>query len=478
MRPRFALPFSVLLAALALLAAAASALAARSQLTYVEAPHQLLDSDPAPALDQIAATGADGVRLLLIWRRVAPSPEARRAPSFNATDPKAYPAGAWDRYDAAIDGARARGLKVHVTITGHTPRWATPSRHDGLTRPDAAAFGRFATAAGRRYRDKVTMWSIWNEPNLGKWLMPIARTASAAVYRELWLRAASGLRSAGVRAPILLGELAPLGNGQPQGTIAPLSFLRAMLCLDGRWRPVRVGGRRCARMAPDGISLHPYATRPGPFMRPHDGDSVTIGTLGRLTAALDKAAAAGALPRRLPIHLTEYGVQSFPDRRLGVPFGVQSDYRSIGERIAFLDPRVRSFSQYLLHDGYPSGDPWVFESGLLRWDGRAKPAWHGFRLPLVVTPARGGRRARLWGLVRAARAAGSVTISYRDRGRPWRTLGRRRHAADGYWSTTVATNPTRLWRVAWRAPDGATWTGSITRGWTRPWRRGMPDAYR
>lgn len=479
MRPRFALPFSVLLAVvLALLACSATALAARSQLTYVEAPHQLLDSDPTGALDEIAASGADGIRLLLVWRRVAPDPEARRAPVFNATDPKAYPEGAWNRYDAAIDGARARGLKVRVTITGHTPLWATPSRHDGLTRPDATAFGRFATAAGRRYRDKVTMWSIWNEPNLGKWLMPIAGDASAGVYRELFLRAVSGLRTAGVRAPVLLGELAPLGNRRVQGTIAPLRFLRAVLCLDANWAPVRVQGRRCARLAPAGVSIHPYSTGTGPFMRPaYDRDSVTIGTLGRLTAALDKAAAAGALPPRLPIHLTEYGIQSFPDRSVGVPFGVQSDYRSMGERLAFLNPRVKSFSQYLLIDDYPSGDGWVFESGLRRYDGRPKPSFFGFRLPLVVVPSAGGRTARLWGLVRPARRAGTVTLSYRDRGRPWRQLGRASHSGDGYWSRTVRTNPARLWRVSWRAADGTTWSGSFTRAWTKPWSRGTPDAY-
>jgi hypothetical protein len=474
-RRRFLLPCSLLLV---LLAPAATAFADRSQLTYVEAPAQLLDRDPSAALDEIAGLGADGIRLLLVWRRVAPRPEARRVPSFNATDPNAYPAGAWDRYDAAIAGARARGLKVHVTITGHTPRWATPA-HDGLTRPDAVAFGRFATAAGRRYRSQVTMWSVWNEPNLGKWLMPIANDASAAVYRDLYVHAASGLRTAGVRAPILLGELAPLGRRRAQGTISPLRFLRGVLCLDAQYQPVRVQGRRCPHMAPAGISIHPYSTRPGPFMTPlYDRDSVTIGSLGRLTSALDKAAAAGALPRRIPVHLTEFGVQSFPDRLVGVPLGVQSDYRSMAERIAFLNPRVKSFSQYLLNDDYPSGDPWVFESGLRPWDGPPKPAWHGFRLPLVVTPVSGGRRARLWGLVRAARGVGTVTISYRDRGRPWRTLGRQGYAADGYWSRTVASNPARLWRVSWKAPDGTTWSGSITRGWTGPWTPGMPDVYR
>ncbi|HEY4278943.1 MAG TPA: cellulase family glycosylhydrolase [Conexibacter sp.] len=457
----------------ALLAGTASANS--TQYTMVEAPNELLYSgSPDATLDQIKSLGADGIRIQMPWSQIAPSPTATRAPSFNATDPNAYPAGSWDRFDNAINGARARGLKVQVTLTGPAPAWATP-KHDGLTRPDPTAFGKFATAVGRRYGSKVAVWSVWNEPNLGKLLKPLysgKTLESAAVYRNLYLKAYTGLRNAGVRAPILIGELAPQYNpNRSVGTIAPLNFMRAVLCLDKSYR--RVKGTSCAKVPTQGFAIHPYSTQPGPFYIPLiDRDNVTIGVLSWLTTALDKAARAGAIPAKLPVYITEFGVQSFPDRKVGVPLPVQSDYRSIAERIAYENPRVKSFSQYLLHDDAPTGSYSAFESGLFPHIGDTpKPAFYGFRLPLVVVPVRGSRtRATLWGLVRPAKGAGSVSLQYSDtNGSSWKTLGSQRFSASGYWRRSVTTKPGRQWRVTWKASDGTAYQGSATHEWTRQW---------
>jgi hypothetical protein len=457
----------VLATCLAVLVPAAAAGASARQFTTVEAPAELLfAAAPEAALDTLDDLGADAVRIQLAWDLVAPDPDARSAPSFNATDPAAYPAAGWARYDRAIAAARARGLKVLLTITGGAPRWATAKKRDHLTRPSATAFGRFATAVARRYRTQVAWWSVWNEPNLGKLLKPLyegrtGRTlASTKIYRQLYLKAYAGLRGAGVSAPILLGELAPRKNSlRDNGTIAPLRFLRGVLCLDGRYRKA---GRGCARLPTQGLAIHPYTTATGPRFVPPDPDDVTIGVLARLVHALDRSAKAGALPRRLPIFVTEFGVQSYPDRRSGVSLAQQSDYRSIAERIAFSNRRVRSFSQYLLRDDDPRGGAFgAFESGLVLFDGRIKPSFEGFRLPLVVVPGRHGR-ATLWGLVRPAQGAGSVLVQYRDRGRGWRDLGSRPHARSGYWTRSVNSPRSRAWRVVWEGPDGTTHTGPAT----------------
>lgn len=448
---------------LALLLPAAAARADGSQFTTVEAPAELLfGGSPDAGLDQIEDLGATAIRLQVNWSLVAPSPDARRAPSFNQTDPNAYPAANWARYDAAIDGARARGLRVYLTLTGPAPRWATAAGRDHLTRPSASAFRRFATAVGRRYGAKVSWWSIWNEPNLGKLLKPIKGLASAAVYRQLYLQAYSALRSVHVTAPILIGELAPIGNGLPDvGTIHPLKFMRAVLCLDDRYRKAR----SCAKVPTQGFAMHPYTTAAGPFFAPANPDDVTIGVLPRLVHALDRAAGAGALPRHLPIYVSEFGVQSFPDHIAGVPLPTQSDYRSIGERIAWANPRVKSFSQYLLRDDRTiSGGFGAFESGLFLFrNGAAKPAYYGFRLPLVVAKGRGARVA-LWGLVRPAHGrAGSLTIQVRDRGRGWKRYAIQRYGASGYWRRGASTKPGRQWRVEWTDPaTGRAWDGSAT----------------
>jgi hypothetical protein len=461
----------VVVTCLALLVPSVAASADSRQFTTVEAPSELLfRGSPDAALDQIKDLGATAIRIQMSWSLVAPHATAKRAPSFNQTDPNAYPAGNWARYDAAIDGARARGLQVYLTLTGPAPKWATAAKKDYLTRPSATAFGKFATAAGRRYGAKVSWWSIWNEPNLGKLLKPVydpahprGRTlASPAIYRQLYLQAYAGLRAARVTAPILIGELAPRGNSlRDNGTIAPLKFLRAMLCLDDGYHKAR----SCGKVSTQGFAMHPYTTANGPHFVPPNADDVTIGVLPRLVKALDRAASAGALPSHLPIYASEFGVQSFPDRISGVPLPTQSDFRSIGEQMAWANARVVSFSQYLLRDDSSiNGGYGGFESGLFLFKGdKVKPAWYGFRLPLVVTKGSGGRVA-LWGLVRPAHGrAGSVEIQFKDRGRGWTKLAAQRYAGSGYWQRSATTKAGRQWRVLWTdSATGTAWAGSAT----------------
>ena len=453
----------VVMTGLALLVPSAAANANSKQFTTVEAPSELLNGSPGDALDEIQELGADAIRIQVSWRSLAPDADANKAPSFNATDPKAY--SGWERYDAAVDGARQRGIRVQVTIGGAAPDWAT-AKHDGLTRPDATAFGKFATAVARHFGSKVSWWSIWNEPNLGKFLKPIAKNESATVYRNLYLKAYSGLRSGGTRAPILFGELAPIGNSlRDIGTIRPLAFLRSALCLDKNYK--RAKGKRCAALPTQGLALHPYSTGAGPFLVP-PADNVTIGVLSRAVQALDKAAKAGAIARRTPIYITEFGVQSYPDKRVGVPLDVQSDYRSIAEYLAYSNSRVKSFSQYLLRDDGGTGREYGnFESGLFLNKGRkAKPALQSFRLPLVVIANRkSSAKATLWGLVRPGKKAhrgGTITIEYADKGKRFKKLATQRYSSSGYWKRAVATKKNRKFRVVWKATDGTTYVGPAT----------------
>jgi len=453
----------VVVTLIALLLPAAGAGASHSQFTMIEAPTEVLFSgSPDAGLSTIQDLGATAIRIQMNWSLVAPSAGSSHAPSFNQSDPNAYPAANWARYDAAIAGARARGLRVYLTITGAAPKWAT-AKHDGLTSPSASAFGRFATAVGRRYGSAISWWSIWNEPNLGKLLKPIKGLQSAKVYRQLYLQAYSGLRSARITAPILIGELAPIGNSFPSiGTIHPLQFLRAVLCLDSRWHK----SRSCARVPTQGLAMHPYTTQFGPFFHPLNPDDVTIGVISRAVAAVDRAARAGALPAHLPVYVSEFGVQSYPDRLVGVPLSTQSDYRSIGEHMAWSNGRVAGFSQYLLRDDISvGGATGRFQSGLFLYAGdKPKPSYYGFRLPLVVSRGHGSRVA-LWGLVRPAHGrAGTLTIQVADRGHHgWVKYATQRYGGSGYWTRSASTKPGRQWRVVWTDPaTGKVWDGSAT----------------
>jgi hypothetical protein len=449
----------LILPLLAALGLPAAAHASSRQVTTFEAPRELLSAATRDAtLDQITSFGVTRVRQLVYWRDFAPDPESRTKPSFDASDPNAYPADTWDSLDALIGAAKAHGVSVTLTLTGPVPKWATRAKQDNLTDPDAKEFGAFATAVGRRYGDAVATWSIWNEPNQPQFLLPQYRDgkpASPKLYRKLYQAAYAGLRStpANARDTILIGETSPRGNDH---IVHPLAFLRGMLCLDSKWRMAK----SCKALAADGYAHHAYTTSQGPRYKPANEDDVTIGVLARLVHALDKAAKAGALPAQLPIHLTEFGVQTTPDTISGVSLSRQAAYIAIAEHIAYVNPRVVAFSQYLMSDDPPRSSGYRyggFESGLIGADGKQKPAYQGFRLPLAVEAY--GSSDVLWGLVRPQRAHTRVTILRAPKGKAWRELKTLDTTVSGVYALKTTHHDGQRYRVRWTAPDGTTYTG-------------------
>ena len=457
MRSRLSLPV-VLLALLAAFPSAAPA--SSSQIMTFEAPGELLEPGTRErTLEEIRALGVDRVRALVYWRDFAPAPRSKRKPAFDAADPNAYPAGRWSRLDGLFDAAAARGISVQLTLTGPVPRWATRAKRDNLTDPSPKEFQAFATAVGRRYGDRVGLWSIWNEPNHPQFLRPQfvrGRAASPRLYRRLYLAGQRGLRASGNGGDrLLFGETAPRGTPR---VVAPLAFLRGALCLSRSYR--RRGA--CGRIKAQGYAHHAYTTRAGPRFRPPDRDDVTIGVISRLTRALDRAGRAGAIGRGLGVYLTEFGIQSSPDP-LAVSLARQAEFLAIAEHMAYVNPRVRSFSQYLLRDDRPrrgsrserySG----FESGLRRSDGRAKPAYAAFRLPLAVENY--GRSDVLWGRVRPLAGRTQVTILVSRRpGRPFRELRTLATSGRGVFGLRARHRKGQRYRVRWAAPDGRVWLG-------------------
>lgn len=456
-----------LLLTLALLAALpATAHAAKDQITTFEAPRDLLDAGSRPAaLAELESLGVKHLRVVLYWKNVAPSPDARVRPDFDAVDPAAYN---WNQYDALLDAAKERGWTVLLTLSGPVPRWATNGARDTVTRPSPNEFRKFVTAAAARFGDRVRSWSIWNEPNHPQFLQPQydkrKRPVSPKVYRNLYAAALRGLEDAGDTKPVLFGETAPVGTGK---VVAPLTFIRQALCLSNRYK--RVGS--CKKLRIDGVAHHAYTRKSGPYFVPDSRNDVTIGVLGRLTSALDKAGRAGVVRKSMPIHLTEFGIQSYPDKVVGVPEQRQEEYRAISEKIAWDTKRVASFSQYLLRDDRPiAGAPAIaryagFESGLRTSDGKAKLSLSGFRLPLVAR--RDGSRVQLWGLIRPGQGMRTAELQVRDGG-GWKRLATVTTNARGYWSLRSSYRKNRQWRVRWQAPDGTLRTGAPTRAYKRP----------
>ncbi len=455
----------LLLVLIAPLALATGAHASSKQVMTFEAPRELLsDADRDRTLDQIKAFGVDRIRVLMYWSSIAPAPRRAARPAFDATDPGAYPQSGWGRYDNLMQAARARGIEVYVTLTGPAPRWATKRKRDNLTYPSGAEFQAFATAAGRRYGEQVAIWSVWNEPNQPQFLKPQfrrGRPASPAIYRRLYQGARKGLEASGNgQDTILLGETSPRGNSR---IVAPLAFLRGTLCLSRSYKK----SRRCRRLEADGYAHHPYSRSSGPMFVEPDRDDVTMSGISRLVRALDRAGRAGAVPRGLGIYLTEFGTQSAPDP-LAVSLTQQAEYNAMSERLAYLNKRVRAFSQYLMSDDDPKagGERYGgFESGLRRFNGRPKPAYDAFRTPLVVTDY--GRSHVGWGLVRPARGTQTtVVVQYRNRGaKAYRDLGTIKSNLRGAFAFKTRASKGRRYRVRWTAPDGTVFTGPPIRAY-------------
>jgi hypothetical protein len=439
--------------------AATPAMASHGQVTFMEAPRQLLNNSTRhKAFLQLQLLGVKAIRLELHWHDVAPSANSPRKPHFEAEAPGPY---AWGGYDAVVQEAQRFKWQVLLTITAPAPRWATAAHKDFVTRPDDRDFEEFMVAAGRHYGTGINYWAIWNEPNIPGWLMPQFNSngtpASPRIYRGLWQAGYAGLKTAGLVSPkVLFGETAPFGvdsvNPRRESTrqeLAPLEFLREALCLNSHYR--KAGA--CSMLPISGYAHHPY-TYPalqGVSYRPPNTDQVTIGSLVRLSNALSLAARAHAIPAHVPMYLNEFGVESVPNH-LGVSFGQQVEYDALSEKIAWENPGVLSFSQYLLQDEGAHGGLSGYRTGLLTINGGRKPFYYAFPLPLVVS--RTGSGYSLWGFVRPAEGATKLKVLVQTPGsRNFRTLKVVKTESRGYW-TLHSSTPGLHWRVSWRSPSG------------------------
>jgi hypothetical protein len=469
----------VSLGSVAMLGAPSQALASHSQAVYFEGSSDLLTRATRPrAIAKLQALGVTALRVELGWHEVAPSPNSATRPNFLATNPGAY---AWGEYDALINEAQRLHWKVLLTITSPVPRWATSNKAlPYVTSPDDLDFEQFMTAVGRHFAGRVNLFSIWNEPNHPAFLRPQfssnGQPASPRIYRGLYQAGYAGLVAGGITKPqVLMGETAPFGydtvNVRREGSkallhdVAPLAFLRGMLCLNAHYRK----SPSCGMLPTAGYAHHAYTLPAGPYYKPSrrsERDDVTIGVLSRLTGALNKAAAAHAIPSGVPIYLTEFGVQTFPNKELGVSFAKQAQFDAIDEHIAWSNPRVAAFSQYLLRDDPLGGKAGSsvnggfigFQTGLETVSGRRKPLYASWPLPLTVTKHRHG--FSLWGLIRPTTGPTKATVLVQRHGsRHFTVLKTVNTNRLGYWSLNSSTRGVK-WRVRWRSPSGVKYEGT------------------
>ncbi len=472
---------AVLTVAVAVLGLTAQAQASKSQQSMFQDDRLLQNSDPAiqtQALDDLKAAGVKAVHTVILWNNLAPSPTKASVPSgVDLTDPNSYDANYWVRVDRLVNGANARGMQVLMSIAGPAPRWAERcnsfershyGKEAGTCKPSAKLYGQFATAVGKRYdgtfKDglgnsigKVKRFSIWNEPDLNSWISPqIIKvrgkkvSVAARTYRDLVYAGTKALRANGHRRDqILLGETAPIGQGSSR--TAPVVFYQTLFCINSKGR--KLGGRvgraagcksRMKRLDVNGVAHHPYTKRAvqNPLAKQHSTD-VTMANLGRLTKVLKQGVHRRILKSSATgLYLTEYGVSSRPPAKTGygVPLSRQAEWINEFEYLAYKNRKVKTVTQFQLEDDAGLSKTKTFQTGLRFADGKNKPAFAAYLVPLFVQNR--GKKFTIWGGVRGK--SGRVTI-YNGR-KKIKTVRLRR----GYFMTTVKKRRGH-WRLQYKS---------------------------
>jgi hypothetical protein len=270
--------------------------------------------------------------------------------------------------DALVRAAAARRMRVQLVLTP-APGWVKRSRRTDIYKPKPAAFAAFARRVARHFRGRVFRYSVMNEPNWHTWLRP--HRSSPRLYRAIYRRTYAAIKSVDRRNQVLFGELAP--HHKKRLSIGPLRFMREALCVNSRWRK----RRGCKPLRADGLALHPYEFNRKPTYRYPNRDSVTIGTLGRLTSALRKLRRTRALTtprgRTVPVYLTEFGYFASGKRRL--PASKRAAYLRQAFRIARRTRGVRQLVHYQLVQT-PRGK---WNTGVIRPNGRPENAFFALR---------------------------------------------------------------------------------------------------
>ena len=397
--------------------------------TGIVDPIEFGRSNPAPGMQRAKQAGASIVRLVLVWRSVAPE---TRPDGFDADNPR-EPSYYWAWFDKQVEAAVEAGLEPLVVIQ-YAPEWAEGFGQgpDGAVRPHADAFGNFARAAALRYSGtfdlnendpyaerhvlpRVRNWQAWNEPNRDYFLMPqyeSGRLWAPHHYRAMvneFARAVNGVHPTNV---VVAGGLAPLGR---QGKPGPLPFMRAFLAA-----PVQF----------DAWSHHPY-TSGGPTHTAPTRNDVSLGDLPEMRAVLRSAASRGrVIGTRTPAFwVTEFSWDSSPPDPRGLPAGLHARWTSEA-LYRMWKSGVSVVTWYRLRDD--SLRVSHYQSGLWTNGWRAKRSLQAFRFPVV---AFAGRRGILvWGRTPAG-VRGRVVVEIKA-GRGWRHLGRLNTNGSGIFTRT------------------------------------------
>jgi hypothetical protein len=383
------------------------------------------DPDPEHALDVARAQGVTTIRVPVAWSTIATTrPEQPLDPDD--------PAYTWGWLDDRVAAITARGMEPLLVLYA-APAWARPRRGGKAQEtPRASTFGPFAAAAARRYdgngHPRVRLWQIWNEPNLRRYF---SKAKAPQRYRALLNAAYGPIHAAAPGNVVVAGGLGPLGDPSGKNSVAPMRFMRGMLCMSRGPRPRATCS---ARSSFDVWSHNPY-TSGGPNRHATSPDDVFVADLPEMRSLLDAARRARHVrsagnPR---FWVTEFSWDSSPPDPGGLPlrtharWAAEAFYRMWTSGVSLV-------SWFELRDA-PKGGDWgsTFQGGLFQRTvqpyarEREKPVARVLRFPFVAVPD--DRRVALWGRTPDSRPH-PVVVERRADGR-WRRVAVLRAGAHG-----------------------------------------------
>jgi Cellulase (glycosyl hydrolase family 5) len=380
-----------------------------------------IDSPAAFAMTRSA--GARYVRLLARWREIAP---ATRPDGFVASDPTS-PGYSWGNLDSAVADAEAAGLTPILNLSS-TPKWAYAKKPQGVNAgtPKASALGNFATALATHYDGSavgvpaVGIFEVWNEPNLSLDLNP----AKASTYRGMVNAVANAVHQIDSANLVVAGDLDPFGHPKSKKqkwySVAPLAFMRSLLCLSKGSHPHATCRQRIHF---DVWSHHPY-TFGGAFGHAKNPDDVELGDLPRMRALL----VAGVhqhhvvTQRTVQFWVTEFGWDTNPPRPHAASLDLASRWTAESLYQAWRSG-VSLLTWFGLQDHV---SPSPYQSGLYFHssspeNARAKPVLTAFRFPFVAY--RHKTTVSVWGRDATSSTVRAAIQLRHGKNASWNTVG-------------------------------------------------------
>jgi hypothetical protein len=396
------------------------------------------------------------------WQAIAP---ATRPDGFVGDDPTS-PGYSWAGTDATLEAAASAHVTPILDIVG-IPKWAYAKRPKrslaGI--PKAAELGAFAKALATHYDGSGGLpaehvFQVWNEPNNSLDLGP----ASASAYRGMVNAVANAVHGVDGANIVVAGALDPFGH--PKGkkqkwySVAPLAFMRSVLCLSKGSHP-HVTCHNAVHF--DAWSHHPY-TFGGPFGRAANPDDVELGDLPRMHALLRAGVRLHRVVSSHPVKfwVTEFGWDSAPPRPHAAPMGLASRWTAESLHQMWLSG-VSLVTWFDLQD---RKSPSPYQSGLYFHSSslqgaRPKPMRTAFRFPFVAYLHRS--TVSVWGRdATSAKARATIQLRHGKSG-AWRTVGYIVANSNGIFRATLKLKATKHdWLRAVASGSGKSLPFSLT----------------